>query len=360
VRSSSTGKNIEDLVKELVVVLEKERILREMEPDSEGVSDSGNMDLEDHEGYDRLSMSISSLATYTTCLMDLLPSMEDALNFASQANYEDEASSRLDFHVSGPSRTYILNIYDRFSKANPRLVERLGEANWQRHIALRNRPTKQAESVAAAIEEASKSVFIPVSLFQDSGLGSSLPVQTSYAPTSASHTSFVSNQADEDSGVLGVPPTPKAVSKAIPFSCEICGQTLTRIKNRIDWKYDRIPPLPQQEDCLLTSSDDMFSQISNHIFALSLTVKMHLEHFRPGKCGKPTSLTNIVPILFCAAQFVLAVFQRKKERPTSRLRTEHYWRRRRSQSRSKESPTRQHHFYVPYAYVFLANRDGIS
>jgi hypothetical protein len=94
--------------------------------------------------------------------MDLLPSMEDTLIFAEQANNKDQASSPLEFHVSGPSRTYILNIYDRFSNANPRLVERLGEANWQRHIALRNGLTKQAEGVTTAIEEAPKSVFNPV------------------------------------------------------------------------------------------------------------------------------------------------------------------------------------------------------
>lgn len=321
---STSADNIEDLVEELGVVLEKERIFTGYGPDIEGLSDSDDTDLEDHEDKDRLSISISALATYSTCLMDLLPSMEDTLKFASQANDEDEDCSPLDFHVSGPSRIYILNIYDRFSKANPRLVERLGEANWQRHIALRNGPTKQAESIAAAIEEVPKSVFMPVSLFRDSGLGSSLPAQTSYAPTSVSHTSFVSSQAGEGGGGLRVPPTPKAVYKGIPFSCEICGQTLSRIRNRVDWKYDRIPLLTQQEDCLLTTLDDMFSQISNRTYALSLTVKMHLEHFLPGKCGKPTNLTNIVSIPFCAARVVLTVFQQQKERPISKLHMDHY------------------------------------
>jgi hypothetical protein len=236
VKSTSTGEGVKDLVRELRILLEKARILRENDLDSEGVSDGDNMDLEGHEDRERLSMSISSLATYTTCLMDLLPSMEDTLNFASQAKDGDESSHPLDFHVSGPARSYILNIFDRFSKANPQLVERLGEANWQRHIALRNGLTKEADSVHVVIEEAPKSVFVPVSLFQDSGLGTSLHAHTIYAATSASHTSFVSSQADEEGGGLRVPPMPKAVSKGIPFGCEICGHTLSEIKNRIDWK----------------------------------------------------------------------------------------------------------------------------
>jgi hypothetical protein len=275
VRSTSIGEGVEDLVEELGILLEKARTFRENDLDSEGVSDGENTDLEDDEDRDRLSISISSLATYTTCLMDLLPSMEDTLNFALKTKDEDEACSPLEFQVSGPARTYILKIYDRFSKANSQLVERLGEANWQRHITLRNRPTQQVETVAAVIEEAPKSVFIPVSLFQDSGVGTSLPAQTSYAPTSASHTSFVSSQADEHSGGLRAPPTPKAVSKGIPFICEICGQTLSRIKNRIDWKYDRTLLLKYWEDCLLTMTDDMFLQTSNPTSVLSRTVKMH-------------------------------------------------------------------------------------
>jgi hypothetical protein len=236
VRSTSISEGVEDLVGELRIVLEKARIFRENDIDCEGVSDGDNMDLEDNDDRDRLSMSISSLATYTTWLMDLLPAMEDTLNFASQAKGEDESSSLLDFHVSGPARSYILKILDRFPKANPQLVERLGEANWQRHVALRNGVTKEAEGTHVVIEEAPKSVFVPVSLFQDSGLGTSLPAHTSYAATSVSHTSFVSSQADEEGGGLRVPHTPKAVSQGIPFTCEICGQTLSQIKNRIDWK----------------------------------------------------------------------------------------------------------------------------
>jgi hypothetical protein len=252
VRSTSTGERVDDIVEELTILLEKARILGGDGFDSEGVSDGDNTRLEDYEGRNKLSTSIGSLATYTTCLMDLLPSMEDTLNFASQAKDEDQSSSPLDFHVSGPARPYVLNIFDRFSKANSQLVERLGEANWQRHIALRNAPPQQSETTAVAIEEAPKSafvpislfqdsgapksVFVPISLFQDSGVGTSLPAQMSYAYTSASHTSFVSSQAGEEGGGLRVPPTPKAVSKGIPFSCELCGQKLSQIKNRIDWK----------------------------------------------------------------------------------------------------------------------------
>src|SRR5205085_462201 len=171
----------------------------------------------------------------TTCLMDLLPSMEDTLNYADQVNLRPHASAPIEFQVSGPAQAYILNIYDRFPKANSQLVERLGEANWQRHTALRIGLEQQAQTVSEA-PEAPKSVFVPVSMFHDSGLGNSIPARSSYAATVASHSSFVSSLAEKDGGDLRVPSTPKEVAEGIPFTCDICGHRLSRIKNRIDWK----------------------------------------------------------------------------------------------------------------------------
>jgi hypothetical protein len=175
--------------------------------------------------------------------MELLPSMENAIAYTRQTNLDDEATSAIAFQVSGPARTYVLNVYDRFARADTRLVERLGEANWQRHTALRATSTQENEpaeisSTATVIgyQEIPKSVFKPVSLFHDSGMGTTIPANSSYAATVASHSSFVSSLADKDSGSLRVPPTPKEVSQGIPFACEICGHILSRIKNRIDWR----------------------------------------------------------------------------------------------------------------------------
>ncbi|PMD42143.1 hypothetical protein L207DRAFT_306462 [Hyaloscypha variabilis F] len=241
-----------NLVEELKIILEKASTLRQNSLDSEGISGGETTDDDAHEARDRFQIFIYSLKIHTTCLMDLLPSMEDTLSLARQVKDGDQPSLPFEFHVSGPARTYILNIYDRFPKADSQLVERLGEANWQRHTALRGLSI-QEDSSNLPVEEPVKSVFVPVSLFQDSGIGSSLPAQPSYAPTSASHTSFVSSQADGDGGGLLVPPTPKAVFKGIPFSCETCGQMLSQIKNRIDWKRhvfaDLKPYLCTFSDC---------------------------------------------------------------------------------------------------------------
>lgn len=163
--------------------------------------------------------------------------MEEILTLADQANMDELISRSVDFQVSGPAQTYVLNIHDRFANADSRLVQRLGECNWQRHVALRSNLEESKQMMPQdLVQETPKSVFVPVSLFHDSGLGSSLPAQSSFAATIASHSSFVSSFADGDVGGLRVPPTPLAVSRGIPFTCEICGHILSRIKNRVDWK----------------------------------------------------------------------------------------------------------------------------
>lgn len=200
--------------------------------ESDYESDSETDEEEDNNSeYIQQSHIVSALKTYTACLMDLLPSMEDTLA-CSQAVREDQNKAPVEFHVSGPARTYIINISDQFEKANIHLVERLGEANWQRHTAIRN----GFEAAVEEEEEMPKSIFRPVSLFRDSAMGSSMPAQSSYAATIVSHSSFVSSLGDAENGRLRVPKTPREVSQGVPFDCEICGHTLSKIQNRIDWK----------------------------------------------------------------------------------------------------------------------------
>ena len=235
-----TRDEIRQLAGDLSILLEKAKMVTESDYESDAAS---GQEPDASSGMHESARTISSLKTSVSCLMELLPSMENALEYSRQTNLDDETISAIPFQVSGPARTYVLNVYDRFARADTRLVERLGEANWQRHTALRAGPAEQAEPVeipsTATVfggQEMPRSVFKPMSMFHDSGMGTSIPANSSYAATVVSHSSFVSSLADKDSGSLRVPPTPKEVSQGIPFACEICGHILSRIKNRVDWK----------------------------------------------------------------------------------------------------------------------------
>jgi hypothetical protein len=174
------------------------------------------------------------LGKHIFSLMELVPSMENTL---AQIKGKVSTPTRVDFTVSEPAWPYASHVRDKFGKADPRLIQRLGQANWERHIKITERLDEDADAYSKAtqgINEA-KSIFTPSSLFHDSGLGSSSHTihsnNVALRPSSsASHPRY--------SHRLRVPLTPSEVQKGIPFACSICGHVLHKIKSRNDWKYD--------------------------------------------------------------------------------------------------------------------------
>jgi hypothetical protein len=118
---------------------------------------------------------------------------------------------------------------DRFQNAPVDLIERLAEANWER--SFRIRAQKEEEGLLAVVD--TQTVFKPVSIFHDSGIGSSIPTFSQYAATVASHTSFLTIAEDEAHGRPRVPPLKQ--KDGLPFECEYCGRTVS-MRNRIEWK----------------------------------------------------------------------------------------------------------------------------
>ena len=137
------------------------------------------------------------------------------------------------FQVSNAAGVYVSLIRDKFKNATNDLVERLGEANGQRHQNVRNQFT--------LAESASEAIFRPVSVFHDSGLGTSVPNESEYA---RSHTSFLSTDTNGALGDLRVPANPSEVQQGKPFECFICKKIVGHIKNRVDWKYAN--PIPSK------------------------------------------------------------------------------------------------------------------
>lgn len=189
----------------------------------------------------------SDISFYSLRLMDLLPSIERTALLPKDMPGSKEASksiSSVQFQVSEPAIAYVRQIRDKYPNADEKLIERLGEANWQRRLRIREDPVGAIES---AVIDASKSFFLPVSMFQDSGLGRSIQTQSAYAPTAASHSSFRTTATENQAGNYRVPPTPREVYAGKPFACEICGRVLMKIKNRMDWKYDYLSIYGRQQ-----------------------------------------------------------------------------------------------------------------
>ncbi|KAI9800180.1 MAG: hypothetical protein M1833_003507 [Piccolia ochrophora] len=189
------------------------------------------------------------------CLMQLNPTLEKISALSPSAEDHDSSSSPVSFQVSEPARPYVMKIYEKFPDADVKLVERLGEANWQRHSRVRQlmqttEPANNATSDGGGTtstpahtkdtrfcdQPQAESAVIPTSIFHDSGLGGSLPIQSSYAKSVASHTSVLPNALEFDGKAgLRVPTTPTEEALGNPFECFICRRRLVNIKNKVDW-----------------------------------------------------------------------------------------------------------------------------
>lgn len=177
---------------------------------------------------------IGDLQFHIACLVDLGSTLEKSLLCTETARARSVQVAAVPFHASNAARVYISLVRDKFKDADARLVERLGEANWQRHVNVRLRMEDLFSGVEEEyIREDPCSTFRPYSAFHDSGIGPSVPAQTQYA---ASHTSFVSSISEREEGRLRVPREPPEVGDSKPFQCYICGEILSRIRNRVDWK----------------------------------------------------------------------------------------------------------------------------
>lgn len=176
----------------------------------------------------------------TACLTELRPCLEQNIICSENSNLQSAQPPSVPFCLSNPARIYVSLIKDKFKQAQDQLVERLGEANWQRHLNVR----KRIDIVQPlSEEEESGSVFRPYSAFHDSGTGTSVPAWTQYAP---SHASFISSNPEGNKDSLRVPPLPAEAGTGRPFCCFICGLLLSNVRNRVDWKWVSIFPLAEQ------------------------------------------------------------------------------------------------------------------
>lgn len=220
-------------------MLEKVQIIKSADGDPDSDSECSATDDEDDAADTARCDFIRDIDLYVSCLMDLLPTLEHIISLDQKEIETNKAPAPVSFRVSEPATFFVSHILDKFRNSDKRLVERLGEANWQRHLRIRSQMAdadEPAEAVQRNETPVAQSIFVPRSFFHDSGLGPSVPGQSTYAASVASHTSFISSLADINKGSLRVPPTPKEVELRKPFQCDICGYMLSNIKTRVDWK----------------------------------------------------------------------------------------------------------------------------
>lgn len=226
----------QSLIRELKYLVKQTRVITSSENtravENAGIEDRGSAtDQDDTSEDDDTGNIFEELGLYTRWLTQLGPTLEQNLIHAENARFPASCPTGVPFSASGPAAIYISLVREKYRLAQNQLVERLGEANWQRHVGVRNGMDASVdvhEDLAIA-----KSVFRPYSAFHDSGIGTSIPAQTQYA---LSHTSFQSSIAEGERSSLRAPATPAEVHENKPFQCFLCKSILSNIKTRVDWK----------------------------------------------------------------------------------------------------------------------------
>ncbi|CAI7672660.1 unnamed protein product [Penicillium pancosmium] len=187
-----------DLALDLKAQLERTAVLISSEDSSASSADETSDEASSTAQRER--NRLGRLHCYVRCLMDLVPVIENEV-YRLQHQVERPSHPNEDvFHLSQSAQPFAMRIRDRFTNAPVYLVERLAEANWERHVRIRAQESFEED-------ESRPVLFKPGSLFHDSALGSSIP----YAATAASHTSFLSVSAtgQEVKGRPRVPPLPQ-------------------------------------------------------------------------------------------------------------------------------------------------------
>ena len=219
---------MEKLVEQATIVIQSDDNSSEEESEDEDTAHACKADV------------VKEIERHIGLLMNLLPSLHHFLEYIRKER-NDKAAAENEFTASQAASAYINIVREKFTRAKDDIVKRLGEANWQRHLNVRK---KLEESTEESIEEEevppAKSLFRPISIFQDSALGTSIAEPAAGVAVEgsvASHSSFRTSATEGGPGSLRVPETPPEVHLGLPFKCHICGKVLTKIKNRYQWKF---------------------------------------------------------------------------------------------------------------------------
>lgn len=211
----------------IAVLLEESRyVISGLQEDSDG-NESDSDDSEYNYPNDSIRATAEDIKTYIQCLVDLSSSINCP---AMDPEYRDQIPTLLTLEKRNAHDYYADLISNKFPQASPDLVDRLGKANWSRYQRIQAERIANASAEAQDISQFEAASVLAGSKFHDSGLGSSIPAQTTYAATILSYISSLT-----DGNRPQIPPLPEEARKGQPFDCDACGKKI-RARNNREWK----------------------------------------------------------------------------------------------------------------------------
>jgi hypothetical protein len=172
---------------------------------------------------DNWSLCAEELQDYVQLLNELHPSIESWVTLREQS---PEPTSE-DIFQHSASRIYSEMVRTKFSAASETLVDVLGDLNYKRYVRLadaRNEQFAEAEEVPEAEELPEKSAS-----FNDSGIGSSLPVTETASTPSQAPSCSPSQAPSQVSSQVPTRSVFRAPSRASSFAFTLAGESRTKL-----------------------------------------------------------------------------------------------------------------------------------
>ncbi|KAF2489932.1 hypothetical protein BU16DRAFT_544278 [Lophium mytilinum] len=175
---------------------------------------------------------LAEMKTYLDCLCTLSSSIESPACTKVVDSEERSALTATQTRALNAHHGYNGLIRERFPKAEPKLVNQLAEANWERFIRVRREKLKNLEEEERSEDEKTgvTDPTIVMSKFQDSGLG---PSELAQSIETKSMASFVSSRAEGSHARL--PPLSQEARAGKAFTCDACSRLVVFKRTRL-WK----------------------------------------------------------------------------------------------------------------------------
>lgn len=196
--------------------------------DATDTSSDSSSDGSSDFGLDTIDEIVEDLRTDVQCLTELNPLIRNPVfDRSSQKQKEPEVADWT------PQKAFCDKIEQRFPRADHSLVLGLGYANWWRFQTcqeqrLKNEHAEQAEQQQLGTAKEDHET-VADSKFHDSGLGTSLPTESSYAET-------IMTYSGSNGQKTRIPPLTDEAKRGEPFPCVACGKVV-RITNNSAWKW---------------------------------------------------------------------------------------------------------------------------
>lgn len=193
---------------------------------SDSESDTSDEDSDIHET--SLQDITETLLNEIELLLDLGPRLEEpisdcVLEVPAATSGASPATTLWD-----PVKYFTDRVLSNFPNCDPGLATALGKSNWESMTRLKEKrenalSTGQADNETSTPVMADKTTF-----FHDSGLGASLPINTSYAST-------IDSCPGDEITRAKIPPLPSDTKEGQLFQCMTCGDYVKK-RDMAAWK----------------------------------------------------------------------------------------------------------------------------